>query len=159
DAQIAGLEADIRLLQDMLDEATIVAPISGTITQGNLEDVIGKVVQPADPLLEIAQLDTITALAFVPEDSVTRVKPGQRGVLALTSRPSEGLEFEVERVTPASEMLQQRNVYRVELKLLERPEWLRPGMEGQARIYGETTNLATVYGRPMIDAIRMRLWW
>jgi RND family efflux transporter MFP subunit len=158
-AQLRISDAEIRQLRDQIARAQIRAPISGTITQGRLDDMIGEVVDPNTPLIEISQLDTITAIALVPENGVARLEVGQQGRLAMTARPGEKLNFEVTSITPASEVFQQRNVYRVDVLLEETPDWLRPGMEGKAKIYGDYTNLLTIYARPMMEAIRMRLWW
>ncbi len=63
------------------------------------------------------------------------------------------------RLTPASEVFQQRNVYRVQVELQDAPAWLRPGMEGQAKIEGNSSNLFMIYTRPLWDAVRLRIWW
>lgn len=159
DAQIEVVQYDVNLLNYQLQQATIKAPISGTITQGRLEDMEGEVVEPDSPLLEISQLNTLIAQLRVPESGIARVAPGQIGWLALTSRPSDKIEFKVINITPASELFERKNVYRVEIQLIDKPEWLRPGMEGQARIFGKKTNLFNIYARPMLDAVRLKFWW
>ncbi len=159
DARINAAQADIDLYQYQLDRGTVIAPISGVLTQGDLEDRLGEALQPGRPLMEIAQLDTITAVALIPESGIARVAIGQRGTLAVTARPSEKIEFRVTRITPASEVQDQKNVYRVEVELIDQPDWLRPGMEGQTRIWSDRTNLFTIYTRPLFDALRLRFWW
>ncbi len=159
EARIQSAEADIALYQYQIDQATVIAPISGTVTQGDLEDRLGQVVQPNRPIMEIAQLDTITAVALIPESGISRVAVGQTGTLAVTARPADKIQFRVLRITPASEVVDQKNVYRVEVELIDRPDWLRPGMEGQTKIWGKRTNLFTIYTRPLSDALRLRFWW
>lgn len=159
EARLRAAEADAKRLQERIDLATVRAPISGVVTQGFLEDRLGEVVQPARPLMEIARLDTITAVALIPEGGIARVQVGQRGTLVVTARPGEKIDFTVSRITPASEVLEQQNVYRVEVELNQPPPWLRPGMEGQAKVWGKRTNLFTIYTRPLFDAIRLRFWW
>ncbi len=159
DAEIGVTQADLDLLLYKISQSRIKAPIAGVITQGNLDDMEGEVIKPDQPILEIAQLSTLTAIILVPESGVVRVEPGQEGQLALSARPSVKIEFIVKSITPASEIFQQQNVYRVEVEVRDAPDWLRPGMEGQAKIYGGRTNLFTIYTRPLFDAIRIRLWW
>ncbi|MCL4199217.1 MAG: HlyD family efflux transporter periplasmic adaptor subunit [Phycisphaerales bacterium] len=159
DARRRVAEADAERLKYRVDQALIVAPISGVVTQGDLEDRLGEVVEASRPLIEIARLDTITAVALIPESGIARVEVGQRGTLIVTARPAEKINFRVTRITPASEVLQQKNVYRVEVELIEPPDWLRPGMEGQAKVWGRRTDLFTIYTRPLFDAIRLRFWW
>jgi len=159
EAQIRGITGEIDLLQYEINKAIIRSPIDGVITQGRLEDMIGEIVKPDTPLLEISQPETLRAIALVPESSITRVHSGQAGRLALTARPTDRIGLTVGSITPASEVVGQRNVYRVDIELEEPPEWMRPGMEGQVKIRGQRTNLFMVYARPMLNAIRMRLWW
>ncbi len=159
DARILAAQADIDLYRYQIDSATVVAPISGIVTVGDLTDRLGQIVQPERPIMEVAQLDSITAVAMIPESGIARVAVGQRGALAITARPGDKVGFEVVRITPAAEMFEQKNAYRVEVQLTDRPEWLRPGMEGQAKIWGERTNLFTIYTRPLFDALRLRWWW
>ncbi len=158
EAQLGQAQADVEILRLRLEQAEMRAPISGVITQGNLEDMIGEVVDPTRGLLEIAQLDTITAVVMVPERAVIRLREGQRGKMTLTARPGEDLEFEVVRITPAAELYEQQNAYRVEVALESPPSWLRPGMEGQAKVFGEQTNMLTILTRPAVDAVRLWLW-
>lgn len=159
EARLRAAEADARRLQERIDLATVRAPISGVVTQGLLDDRLGEVVQPARPLLEVARLDTITAIALIPEAGIARVQIGQHGTMVVTARPAEKIGFTVTRITPASEVLEQKNVYRVEVDLIDPPPWLRPGMEGQAKVWGRRTNLFTIYTRPLFDAVRLRFWW
>jgi len=159
DARVRAAEADVELLEARIDRAVIRAPFDGVVTQGNLEDRVGEMVNPGRPLLRLARTDTLEAIVLVPERGIPRVEPGQEGRLVLTARPSEPIDFIVRRITPAAEVVEQRNAYRVSVELESRPEWLRPGMEGQARIFGGRSNLATIYGRPLVDALRMRVWW
>ncbi len=159
EARLRAAEADARRLQERIDLATVRAPISGVVTQGLLDDRLGEVVQPARPLLEVARLDTITAIALIPEAGIARVQIGQHGTMVVTARPAEKIGFTVTRITPASEVLEQKNVYRVEVELIDPPPWLRPGMEGQAKVWGRRTNLFTIYTRPLFDAVRLRFWW
>lgn len=158
DAEARGVEAEIRLLEYQLDQATIRAPIDGVITHGRLHDLVGEVVEPSKPLVEVARLDSLRAILLVNESGIARIETGQSGSLALTARPGDKLDFTVTQITPASEIYDQDNVYRVNIELTEKPDWLRPGMQGRARIRGERSNLLMIYARPMIEALRMKLW-
>jgi multidrug resistance efflux pump len=153
------VRADIELIDYKLEQSEIKAPIAGTVTQSRLDDLIGEVVAPEKPLLAVEDLNTIAATVLVPERNVARVIVGQKGTLSLSANPSVQIPFTVIGVTPASEVFQQRNVYRVLVTLDEQPDWLRPGMEGKSRIHGEWSNLFMIYTRPLFDAIRMRIWW
>lgn len=157
--QIDMTRAELGTTQYQVDQADVRAPISGMITQGRLENIEGEVVSPEKPLLEIADPSSIGAIVLVPEEAVSRIEIGQRGQIALAADPSRRIQFAVTQITPAAEVFQQQNVYRVQVRLEDAPGWLRPGMEGRAKVYGKRSNLLMIYGRPLFDTARMWLWW
>lgn len=155
--QMARAERDV--LRYQINQAVVRSPITGTVVFGRLENILNEVVSPEKPLLEIADMTTISAIVLVPESGISRIELGQTGVMVLTAEPSLKLRYKVTRLTPASEVFQQRNVYRVQVEFTDPPSWLRPGMEGQAKTKGRRSNLLMIYTRPLWDAIRLRFWW
>ncbi len=153
------IEATVSLLTRQLDRARIVAPISGTVTSGDIDRLVGAPVQTGQLLFEIADLSRMYAEIGVPESRIADVQLGQTGRLATASYPDQKIAFEVERITPVAEVVDGRNVFRVRVQLLDPPDWLRPGMSGEARITTGRTNLGGVLFRDLADWLRMRLWW
>jgi hypothetical protein len=64
----------------------------------------------------------------------------------------------VERVEPVARLVGERNVFKVRVVLDERPEWMRPGMEGVARIDAGRKPLAIIWTRRLVNWVRMTLW-
>ena len=100
----------------------------------------------------------------VPEDQIADVRMGQRGRLATVSRPEERLDFVVEQINPVAEVVKQRNVFKVRVRLLEvdpvgRHAWLRPGLEGVAKIDIDKRSYAWLWSRRLVQWVRMRFWW
>jgi len=94
----------------------------------------------------------------VPESSIVGLAAGQAGELASVGHPDRKVRFVIERINPIAEMVNHQNVFRVRARILEHLEWMRPGMEGQARISaGEKTYLWIVSHR-LINWLRMKLW-
>jgi hypothetical protein len=117
-------------------------------------------VEIGNPLFEVAPLEALQAEILIPEDMAGEIKKGQRGELAVTSYPDQRIGFEVERVWPVGQVVDQKNVFRVRVKLDEdaiRP-WMRPGLEGSARIHISKMPYGQLWTRKMIHWIRMRLW-
>jgi multidrug efflux pump subunit AcrA (membrane-fusion protein) len=163
EAQIARANADkaqalIDLYNYRIDQARILAPLTGTLVTGDLKRQIGAPVETGKVLFEIAPLDSLRAEAYVPEDEVTEVKPGQQGLLATASFPGQRIRFIVERVNPAAEVVNNRNVFKVRVRLIGTKPWLRPGMEGVAKIAVEKRRYAWIWSRKVVNWIRMKLW-
>ena len=94
----------------------------------------------------------------VPEQDVGYVAAGQRGRLALAALPGDSVEIVVERVTPVSEVVDGRNVFEVEARLLAAPDSLRPGMQGMAKLEVGNARLLWLYTHDAVDWLRLKLW-
>ncbi|XHC26484.1 efflux RND transporter periplasmic adaptor subunit [Phycisphaerales bacterium ac7] len=152
-------EATVALLEQQLNRARLVAPISGTVISGDIDRLVGAPVQTGQLLFEIADLSRLYAEVGVPESRIADVEVGQTGRLATASYPDRRIAFEVDRITPVAEVVDGRNVFRVRVRLIDPPAWLRPGIGGEARIVTGRTNLGGVLFRDLADWLRMRLWW
>ena len=163
EAQIAQAQseksaAEMRLLERHIEQATLVAPITGRVVSEDLKRQIGAPVETGKILFEIARIEALRAELYVPEESITRVAVGQLGELASVSHPEQRIQFQVERINPIAEVVKSQNVFRVRARLLEQNAWMRPGMEGIARIMaGEKSYLWMGFHR-LTNWLRMKLW-
>jgi multidrug efflux pump subunit AcrA (membrane-fusion protein) len=158
EANAEKAQAEIDLLYYMIGQARLVSPLSGIVVQGDLKRQIGAPVKMGDLLFEVTPLASLRAVLHVPEDQITDVQVGQRGSLATASYPAERIEFEVERINPIAEVVKQENIFKVRVRLPEIPPWMRPGMEGVARIDIDKRPYAWIWTRKIINWIRMKLW-
>ena len=163
EAQIARAQADkvqarIELLEYQIEHATIVAPITGVVVKGDLKRQIGAPVKTGDVLFEVAPLEGLRAELAVPEDQVADLEVGQEGELATTSFPDVRTRFVVERINPVAEMVEQRNVFKVRARLVDRDPRMRPGMEGVAKVDIGRRRYLWIWTRPIVNWVRMKLW-
>lgn len=163
EAQIAQANAEkaqalIDLYMYRIAQAQILSPLTGTLITGDLKRQIGAPVETGKVLFEIAPLDSLRAELYVPEDEVSEVKIDQKGQLATASFPGQRLRFIVERINPAAEVVNNRNVFKVRVRLLESKPWMRPGMEGVAKITVQKRRYAWIWSRKVVNWIRMKLW-
>jgi len=171
EAQIADAKADktraeIRLLERRIGQATIVSPLGGCVVKGELKRRIGAPVKTGDVLFEIAPLESLRAVLSVPEDLIADVIAARaggkelRGELATAAHPEIRVPFVVERIHPVAEVVNQRNVFKVRVKLLEVRAQLRmqPGMEGAAKIDIEPRRYVWIWTRRLVNWVRMKLW-
>ncbi len=163
DAQIAQAseqeaQARISLLENRIRAASLVAPIDGVVISTDLSDRVGGVVRLGEPLFEVAPLDSLLAELLVPEDEIADVAVGQRGHLATVSRPEDRISFTVRSISPLAEVHEGKNVFRVRADLDENRHWLRPGMEGVAKVQLGSRSYAFLWTRRLVNWVRMNLW-
>ena len=173
EAQIARFQAErvaseIQLIEDRIRRAGIVAPIDGTVVEGDIEKLEGKRINLGDVLFRVAPLGDLRAELSVEEDQIADVLEALRraenqghrlkGELSTVSHPDKRIEFVVERINPVAEVVENRNVFKVRVRLVNVEEWMRPGMEGVARISIDRRRYAWIWTRKLVNWLRMKLW-
>jgi biotin carboxyl carrier protein len=163
DVQIAEANADrikakIDLLEYQIRQANITSPIGGIVVKGDLKRAIGAPVKTGDVLFEIAALESLRAQLLVPEDQIANIREGQGGYLATVSFPGQRIRFVVERVNPMAEVVNGRNVFKVRVHLLTTYPWMRPGMEGMAKVSIGRRSYVWIWTRRLANWVRMKFW-
>ncbi|MFQ5937794.1 MAG: HlyD family efflux transporter periplasmic adaptor subunit, partial [Acidiferrobacterales bacterium] len=125
-AQLSQVDAQLQLLEYQLSRTEIKAPFKGIIVSGDLSQSLGAPVETGQVLFEMAPLDAYRVVLRVDERDITAVSVEQSGQLALSSIPNERLSFTVEKITPVSVAEEGRNYVRVEARLDDPSERLRP---------------------------------
>jgi len=172
-AQIAQANSDkaqaqIDLLNYLIEQGKIISPISGAVVKGDLKRQIGAPVKKGDVLFEVTPLESLRAELLVPEDLIFEIAIDQEGYLATVSYPSQRIKFVVERINPMAEVVSNRNVFKVRVQLLsedpsfedplaEHP-WMRPGMEGVAKISIGKRRYIWIWTRRIVNWLRMKIW-
>lgn len=157
-AQADQIRARVDLLQNQISRAKLISPIDGIVLTGDWSQQIGAPVRTGDLLFEIAPMRGLRADLSVPESRIADLEVGQLGVLATASHPSETMKIQVERIHPIAEVLNQQNVFQVRVRIVDAEPWLRPGMEGVAKVDAGRRHYAWIWTRELINWVRMR-WW
>ena len=168
EAQMAAARAEqlaqrMDLLRERIETAKIKALIEGTVVRGDLERFVGATVQKGQVLMEVAPIRQLRAELSVPADQIadllTAMKRGPvGGNLTATSYPNQRIAFIVERVHPMAEEENGRNVFKVRAGLDTTASWMRPGMEGIARVTVEKRHYAWIWSRRTVNWLRLKLW-
>lgn len=163
-AQIALANADktqaqIDLYLHMIDQARVFSSSSGTLVVGDLKQRIGAPVAAGDVLFEVMSLGSLRAVLHITEDQVVDIRVGQEGSLATASFPGKRIRFRVERINPIAEIISQENVFKVRVRLLGTHAWMRPGMEGVAKVGLGKQPYLWIWTRKIQNWVRMKLWW
>jgi len=164
DADILGQTAEellerIGLLESQIARAEVRAPIAGRIGRGEVDLLVGAYVTPTDPLLEVIGEEQSVVVLNVDERDIGRVSIGQEGWIAPAGEPSLRLPIRVTRIRPVAEPVEGGNVYKVEAVLVDGSIRVPPGMTATARLKDRRTTVLAWLMRPLVDRIRMELWW
>ncbi|MCP4260813.1 MAG: HlyD family efflux transporter periplasmic adaptor subunit [Planctomycetes bacterium] len=163
EAQIAQansdkIQAQIDLLNYLIEQGKVISPISGDVVIGDLKRQIGAPVKKGDVLFEVTPLESLRAELLVPEDQIFDIAVEQEGYLATVSYPGQRIKFVVERINPMAEVVNNRNIFKVRVRLLETPTWMRPGMEGVAKVSVGKRRYIWIWTRRIVNWLRMKLW-
>jgi len=159
-ARARGALADINLFEKRIEDATVRAPIAGTVLGDSLEHLQGARLPEGQELLTIGDLSTLHALILVPESRIEAVRIGQETTLAPASSPSKTVKARVLRIEPDAGPGPRAaaSVVRVVARVDDATEHgMRPGAEGAARI---TVGTASLFEKHTREIVRWaRLWW
>lgn len=157
-AEIAVLQTDLDLVETQIRRSTIRAHEDGVVMPTEIHRRIGQFVALGEPLLEIANENNWRLQVEVPENNAQYIDIAQQGHFQTAARPDERLMCEVTKISPSSEVMNERNVVVAEAFLLERDPWMKVGMEGHIRIRAGKKPVWWVYCHPVIDLVRLKLW-
>ena len=157
-AQIQQAVAQIDLLDEEIKRTRIVAPFDGLVISGDLSQSVGAAVKRGDELFQVAPLDSYRVILKVDERDITDIRPGQEGILLVTSIPLQPLHYVVTRVTPIAEAEEGMNSFRAEAMLQESSGRLRPGMKGVSKTDVEQRLLIRIWTQRLVDWARVMIW-
>jgi len=157
-AQIAQAEARIDLLQQTLERTQLKAPFSGIVISGDLSRSLGKPVKRGEVLMEIAPLASYRVAVEIEDRDIASIEPGQAGSLILAARPGKTLNLEVINITSMPTDSTSAGSFRVEARLSDDIDSLRPGMRGVAKIEAGERSRFWIWTHEISDWLGYRLW-
>ena len=157
-ADMARIDAERALIDRQLQRAELRAPFDGVITEGDLSQSLGAAVEQGEILFTVARTADYRLELDVDEHDVALVNPGQTLGLRLSSAPGKGLSAIVEELLPVAQSEAGASTFRVQAKLISPPSFLRPGMEGIAKIDVGSRPAIDVYTRKLRNGLRLWAW-
>jgi len=157
-SQIGQAEAQLQILEHKLSRIVIASPISAVIVSGDFTHALGAPVERGQVLYKVSPLENYRIVLQVDESDVPEIKLGQKGELTLSAAAEETFEMEVVKITPVSTAENGINYFQVEASLAATPDFLRPGMQGIAKINIGERQLFWVLTHKAVDWVRLKLW-
>lgn len=163
DANADKIKAQIDLYEYQIGQAVIKMPVDGLVLTGDLKQKLGAPVKTGDELYEVGKLSALRAELQVPEDVVSELLEKGRayvGTLKTSSYPEQGFHFTVERINPVAEVVEGKNVFKVRVRLEKDSyqSWMRPGMQGNAKVTIRRENYAWLWTHRLLNWVRMKVW-
>lgn len=131
-------ETSVELAREQRADATVRAPITGTIIEKQAEE--GQVITSANTvtggttLLRMADLDTVRVRTMVDESDVGRVEQGLPAEITVEAYPDRTFQGEVHRIEPQATVEQNVTMFPVLIRIENREGLLRPGMNSDVEI-------------------------
>jgi len=135
-AQLVKARTDVDLARQRLEDATVRAPVAGTIIAKPVS--LGQVITSATSgpsggttILQMADLSKVRMRAMVNETDVGNVQPGQVATVVVDAFPDRRFQGVVEKVEPQAVVQQSVTMFPVLITLDNRDGKLLPGMNGE----------------------------
>ncbi len=157
-SEIEVLKTDLHLITEKISRSEIRAPHAGIVLPTKVHQRIGQFVAIGEPLLELANENRWHLEVEVPEHQAQFILPQQLGAFQSSARPEQQLQCQVTKISPAAEVLRNKNVVIVEAVLADRESWMKIGMEGHVRIETGSKPVWWVHLHPVLDYVRLKLW-
>jgi putative peptide zinc metalloprotease protein len=159
-----------RLLQDELARLTVSSPISGRVLTPRISDLLGSYLPAGTQVMEIADLSSLRARAYVPGLDIRDVREGAPAALRLDGMTGT-LHGNVASLAPASSEIAAGLVAKDSYTGMVAPQYyvatilipntqqmLQDGMIGTAKIFVRRRSLASFAGKMIYDFARRKLW-
>lgn len=153
---VVGARTNLDLAKQRLEDATVRAPISGTIIAktASLGSVITSATSSASggtTILNMADLTKVRMRAMVNETDIGNIHPGQVATVTVDAYPGRNFMGTVEKIEPQAVVQSSVTMFAVLITLTNMDAALMPGMNGEATmIVSQRMNVLAVPN----DAIR-----
>ncbi len=159
-ALTAQAVAQLKIVRYHLANAQIVAPFSGVVVEGDLQEMLGAPVRKGDVLYKLAKLDKMYVELDVDERDVHYIKTGADGEIAFVSQPKFKYPLLLTRINPVAVTKDEGNNFICRGEFAGSvADWWRPGMSGIAKVNVGQKSIGWIITRRTIDFLRLFLWW
>jgi multidrug efflux pump subunit AcrA (membrane-fusion protein) len=157
-AQLRQSEAQLALIVDKINRASLTAPYDGIVVAGDLSQQIGAPIELGKELFTIAPLQSYRVILQVDEQEIRHVRTEQQGRLVIMGIASDPIPLTISKVTPIATSQDGKNFFRVEARLAHSSVHLRPGMEGVGKIETGQQQLWWILTHSLTNWLSLMAW-
>jgi HlyD family secretion protein len=149
-ASVIRAQVAVETAKDQLDDTNVLAPITGTIIEKDVErgQVISsptKDVGGGTVLLKMADLGLVQVRTLVDETDIGKIQVGQRATVTVDAFPNRPFQGSVLKIEPQAQTEQNVTMFPVLVRIDNRAGLLRPGMNAEVEIHvGERPDVLAV---------------
>jgi HlyD family secretion protein len=149
-ASVVRAKVAVETANDQLDDTNVLAPITGTIIEKDVErgQVISsptKDVGGGTVLLKMADLGLVQVRTLVDETDIGKIQLGQGATVTVDAFPNRPFEGSVLKIEPQAQTEQNVTMFPVLVRIDNRAGLLRPGMNAEVEIHvGERPKVLAV---------------
>ncbi len=160
-ATIAQVQAQIQLLEYRISNARITAPMDGVVIEGKWHDKVGAYAKQGDVIFEVASVEDLRAVIKVSESDIDLFKEGPfiTGSLATRAEPENEFKFRGFSFIPKANPQDSINSFEFSADIENPGNFMRPGMEGVAKVEVGNRPVWWILTHRMTDYLRLTLWW
>lgn len=142
---LVSAQAKLREVQALVDYATIKAPFDGIVTSRSVDpgDLVYAASSPkgtSSPLMQIAQVDKLRAIAYLPERDAVWLDTGDVAILSFNSMPGKTFKGVIARTSGALDSMTRS--MRAEVDIDNRNGALIAGLYGEMKVVLESQSQA-----------------
>lgn len=125
-AKVKEAEANVDSYQQQILDATLIAPISGTITK--VDKKAGETVQVTELPISLISLDPFQVKIDIYEEDIVKIKIGNAVDIKIAAFPNETLTGKVISIDPAEKLVEGVVYYEVTVAFDQLKDGVKPGM-------------------------------
>jgi RND family efflux transporter MFP subunit len=149
---------EVQRTQQELDKTHLRAPISGWITTPHVEDMTGRKLSSGDGFAEVQDSSAASIDVAVDEADLSLLSAGDRAAIKLEGYPTNTFHGTVTVVSPESHLVQDERVFYARVALANANGLLRPGMQGEGKIFAGWRPIGFVLLRRPVMWCYSKLW-
>ena len=130
--EISAAQANMQALQNTVDQASIIAPFSGTITAIN--SLPGSLVSSGDVAVQLDDLANLTVDLEISQMDVNKISIGQTAQLSFDAIPEAVYSGAVSEISEAGSASGEDAVFKVRIVLTDPDDSIKPGFSATVSI-------------------------
>ena len=149
---------EVQRTQQEMDKTHLRAPISGWITTPHVEDMAGRKLSSGDNFAEVQDSSATSIDVAIDEADLSSLHAGDKAAIKLEGYPTKTFHGTVSVVSPEGHVVQDERVFYARVALPNSDGLLRPGMQGEGKIFAGWRPIGFVLLRRPVMWLYSKLW-